>query len=339
VLAEVRLPSRSAFDPFNNGGEIRHFRSQPVVINVLPVPAGFHGDYWLPADRVELREQWPADLGGLVAGEPITRSITLMADGLTSAQLPEIQMGAIDGIKQYPDQPVLKDSPGSRGISAQRVQKVALIPGAAGVYQVPEISVNWWNRATGKMETASLPARELVVAAGADNGAATETPPAPQLAPAPATTVATAGTGSRFWPWLSLLLACGWALSMAYWWWSHTRAGGSSAAIDAAVPALSRAHRDLQQTCRDNDAAATRTALLDWGRALLAPRPIANLRELCDRLGDDFRLEVDALNQSLYAGHEHSWQGASLWALCQQLEKQARADSGETRSELLPLNP
>ena len=148
---------RSAIDPFNRGGEVRRFRSQPLVIDVKPIPAEFDGAYWLPADRVELREQWPADLTGLVAGEPVTRSIVLIADGLTAAQLPEIELQAIDGIKQYPDQPVLQDRRNSKGIHAQRAQKVALIPGSPGIYRVPEISVNWWNRATGQLETATLP--------------------------------------------------------------------------------------------------------------------------------------------------------------------------------------
>jgi hypothetical protein len=180
VLAEVRLPSRSRMDPFNNGGDIRRFRSQPLVIDVKPIPAEFGGDYWLPADRVELSEQWPNDLTGLVAGEPVTRSITMIADGLTAAQLPEIELQTIDGIKQYPDQPVLEDSRSSKGIRGQRAQKVALIPAGPGVYRVPEISVSWWNRATAQLETTTLPARELMVGPGVE---AVEIAPLPSLPP------------------------------------------------------------------------------------------------------------------------------------------------------------
>jgi hypothetical protein len=338
VLAEVRLRSSSSFDPFNNGGKIRRFRSQPVVIDVAPIPAGFNGGYWLPADRVELREQWPADLEGLVAGEPITRSLVLIADGLTAAQLPEIEFQAITGIKQYPDQPVLKNSRSSTGISSQRLQKVALIPSAAGIYRVPEISVNWWNRATGKMETARLPARKLVVAPGAGTGVTQALPDESQLVPAGVAQASLATpANSHFWPWLSLVLACGWALTMAWWW--RTRSRPTNTIEASSTVHLSRARRELKQACGGDDAAAARRALLDWGSALLAPQRIANLRELCDRLGEDLRREVDALNQSLYAGDEHAWQGGSLWALCQQLDKINRSDKRETASELQPLNP
>ncbi|MCP4300552.1 MAG: protein BatD [Gammaproteobacteria bacterium] len=331
VLAEVRLRSNSQLDPFRRGGEIRRFRSQPLVIDVVPVPAGFSGDHWLPADRVELREHWSGDLSTLIAGEPVTRSLALVADGLTAAQLPELKLPAIDGIKQYPDQPVLENSHDDNGISARREQKVALIPGAAGVYRLPEISIDWWNRATGKMETAMIPARELQVAAAStvSNDTSIAPPPAPVLA-------GQANAGNRFWLWMSLFLACGWALSAGYWWFADRRTRPSLAAASE-PPSLRMARRRLQQACANNDAVSARGALLDWGRALLAPRRIANLHELSGLLGDALRVEVEALNQSLYAGGGIAWQGQSLWPICQQLQKQAADPVAST--ELLTLNP
>lgn len=334
VLAEVRLPSRSQLDPFRRGGEIRRFRSQPLVIDVGPVPAGFSGGHWLPATHVELREQWSGDLSTLVVGEPVTRSLTLVADGLTAAQLPELELPTIDGIKQYPDQPVLENSHDNNGISAQRVQKVALIPGAKGVYRLPEISVDWWNRATGKMETTTIPARELQVAAAA-SAVTDDKSIAPSQAPVPEVQVV---AGNQFWLWMSLFLACGWALSVGYWWFASQRARPSPTAVSE-PSSLRKARRRLQQACADNDAVAARAALLDWGRALLAPRRVANLHELSGLLGDALRLEAEALNQSLYAGGGTAWQGQSLWPLCQQLQKQAQAPDPAASSELLTLNP
>jgi BatD DUF11 like domain len=342
VVAEVRLRSRSAIDPFNSGGEVHRFRSQPLVINVKPIPAQFDGDYWLPADRVELREQWPADLTGLVAGEPVTRSIVLIADGLTAAQLPEIELRAIDGIKQYPDQPVLQDRRSSKGISAQRAQKVALIPGSPGVYLVPEISINWWNRATGRLETATLPARELMVAPGVQTTPAATLPPTAAAVAQSAPLEVAPGT-SRFWVWLSLFLACGWLTTAVYWWLGRSRRKRSlvaSSEVGGNPGSLREASRVLRAACEKDDSAAARTALLTWGQALLTPRRVVNLGELVDLLGDELAQEVAALNQSRYAWQAALWQGGSLWTLCERLQRQ---QTGVTRSavneDLLPLNP
>ena len=336
INGEVRLPSRSSFDAFNTGGRIRSIQSQPLTIEVKPIPSGLGGDYWLPADRVELRERWPEDLDALIAGEPITRSIVLLADGLTAAQLPEIELPAIDGIKQYPDQPVLRDRRSSDGIRAQRGQKVALIPGAAGVYQVPEISVKWWNRASETLETATLPARELVVAPAAVSGLDPQPTSEPSLA-VPVPVDQAEAPASRFWVWLSLFLACGWAASLAWWWYRSGRSAHSFESTSNPV-GLRTANRELQRACERNDAVAARAALLPWGRALLAPRPVANLNALVRVLGDEFRAEVDALNQSLYSAEGNQWQGQALWSVCS-AQQPGRTGNHATTEGLLPLNP
>jgi hypothetical protein len=79
--------------------------------------------------------------------------------------------------------------------------------------------------------------------------------------------------------------------------------------------------------------------LLTWGRALLAPRRISNLRQLGDVLGADLRHEIEVLNQSLYAPAGAQWRGQALWSLCQQLEKEARVQRDQRSAGLLPLNP
>ena len=64
---------------------------------------------------------------------------------------------------------------------------------------------------------------------------------------------------------------------------------------------LRRARRDLQQACDAADAAEARAALLAWGRALLAPRPIANLKQLCAVLGEDLEREVEQTGEVVNA--------------------------------------
>lgn len=342
VMAEARLPSRSSFDPFRTGGEIRRLRSEPLAIDVDPIPAGWTGDVWLPATQIELREQWQGDLGQLVPGEPVTRTVTLLADGLTAAQLPAVELPAVDGIKQYPDQASLANERAGDGIRGRREQKVALIPSAAGRYRLPAVSLPWWNLDTGEIETATLPAREFVVAplpAGA--GVPTAAPPDPASLPSAAAGIPDESPpASRFWPYLSLLLACGWAMSALYWWWAWRRRGrGASATAVGEPESLARARRFLRDTCKRDDAAAARRALLAWGRALLAPRRVDNLDQLERQLGAEFGAEIERLNRVLYAPGPASWEGDSLWRLCQRLEaEQCRAGARPAR-RLEPLNP
>lgn len=335
VLAEVRLPSRRAYDPFQTGGEVRRLRSQAVTVEVRPIPAEYNAPYWLPARKLELREQWPGGPGDLVVGEPVTRSLTLLADGLTAAQLPELELAAVDGIKQYPDQPLLENRRTTAGIRGTREQKVALIPGAPGRYRLPPIELPWWNLESGRMEIATLPGREIVVQPAAADAAAAQAQE-PQTAVVPEVP-APAGAGRAFWPWVSGVLACGWALSLLYWW-SLSRRRGTEAPVSEAQVTQRGARRALENACAGNDAAAAREALLDWGQALLAPRRIANLDQLCAVLGADLAQQVEALNRSRYARSRSEWRGESLWRLCRQLETAHIRDAGRD-PELLPLNP
>ncbi|MCP4386931.1 MAG: protein BatD [Gammaproteobacteria bacterium] len=333
VLARVRLLSNSHFDPFRRGGEIQRLRSLPVSIDIEPVPPDVKAPYWLPARRLELRENWQGDLNALVAGEPVTRSLIMIVDGLTAAQLPELALAPIDGIKQYPDQPVLDNSRSNDGIQGKRVQKVALIPGAEGSYRVPEINISWWNLKKGQLEVATIPERELIVSAAAT---------APTAAPA-ATTEAASATPSPavesnpFWLWLSLLLACGWGLSALYWRY-RTRRSTPLEARPLEQPSIRQARAGLRRACNENNAVDARTALLPWGQALLAPREVNNLHQLRAAFGSEFAQQVEDLNLSLYARSRQNWQGAGLLQLCQQLER--RYTHGEhEKNGLMPLNP
>ena len=321
-IGPVVAEAEARYDPFAQGGS-RRIRSRSLALEVRPIPTDYQAAYWLPATRLELREDWSGDTSALIAGEPVTLSLTLLADGLTAAQLPELELPAIDGIRQYPEQPGLENGRTRDGIRGRREQKVALVAPAAGVYRVPELRVPWWNVETGRMEVALLPARELAVA------------PAAAASPrgGPEAANAAAAGSARFWPWLSLLLGCGWAASGSYWWIRRHRAPPAPE-----NESLTAARRLLFDSCAANDAAAARSALLDWGRALLSPREISNLHQLGKVFGGAFMREIEALDRSLYAKEHDAWHSGELAELCRRLERQKADPSGEP-ADSVPLNP
>ena len=330
-IEPVMAEAEARYDPLQTG-DLRRIRSRPLALEVKPIPADYRAAYWLPATRLELREDWSGDTSALIAGEPVTRSLTLLADGLTAAQLPRLELPAIDGVNQYPEQPGLENSHTRDGIRGRRAQKVALIPGTAGIHRVPELRVPWWNLETGKMEFASLPARELTVAPAAAVALPSAAVEAENLAPAPAATA-----GNRLWLWLSLLLGCGWAAS-GFYWWIHSRRAPPGATAPPENESLKAARRRLYASCAANDAAAARNALLVWGRALLAPREITNPYQLGQVFGDTLTREIEALDRSLYAKDHAAWHGGELLDLCRRLERE-QADPRRQQADLLALIP
>ena len=64
--------------------------SEPIELDVKPVPASFPGEVWLPARELSLTENWSIDPETLNVGDSTTRTLTLIARGLQGSQLPPL---------------------------------------------------------------------------------------------------------------------------------------------------------------------------------------------------------------------------------------------------------
>ncbi|OAI24451.1 MULTISPECIES: BatD family protein [Methylomonas] len=313
--AEVVAGGRPRFNGFFNrpSTETRRVTSKPVTLNVLPVPAGFAGN-WLSAEHLELREQWSDPGRHAKVGEPLTRTITLTARGATVGQLPELtDKAAIDGVKSYPDQPLLKEDKLTDGLTALREEKVALIPSKPGRYTLPPLEIPWFNTRTGKIESARLPAATIIAEAGAGETAPTGSQPQTS---ADATmpmmrveTVVASDSELRFWRAATVVCALGW-LATGIWAWRR-RAGAVAENRVKPVPAgESSLERNLKRACWENNPQAAKQCLLQWGRQRFGTDSLSGL---ADQRSAMLAEEIEALNRLLYSGGEADWQGRALW--------------------------
>ena len=317
VIAEARIDNgpRSLFDAFGSRGKVLRARSNAQQIDVLALPVAANMNPWLPAASLEVVEQWPQNPPVLVQGEPMTRTLSIKAEGLTAAQLPVLPDIQIDGLKQYPDQPLLNDIRNDSGVTGYRVEKVALIPLQPGQIQLPAIDIPWWNTQTQTREVARIPARTIQVQAAAvttDSPPVSPQPLIPPVAPAasvgtsqvPAQNATVESHDERFspWLWLSLVLGFGWLLTAVLWYRSARLSSlpvveKVSASTDSAEHLI----RQLEKACQAQDASACRRQLLDWGRALYAGQGVETLADLCRYLPAELVSEVHKLDAQLYA--------------------------------------
>lgn len=346
--------SRSPFDLLGQRSQIKRLASAAVEREVQAVPPTFQGRNWLPAKNVELVEQWPTGQQ-MVAGEPVTRTVALIVDGLTSAQLPALEQAYPPALKSYPDQPQLKETPSAQGVSAVRQEKIALLASAPGTLTLPAMEVPWWNTATQRQEIARLPAREITVVAppGAEVPAPlpplTLPPSTPMAATAPPVTPdARVPVWQRHggWPLATLLLALAWLLTLLLWWRSGrvTSAAKVAAAAPVAHPQSTRAlERRIGEACRAHRAEAAKEALLQWGRSRWPEGGALSLGELASRLGGELGEQIAALSRLLYSPSSPlspsagEWRGDRLWqAFTREPHPQGDAREG-AQSALAPL--
>jgi hypothetical protein len=133
-----------------------------ITVNIKPIPQGI--DYpWLPSEMVRVDEEWPQG-DSFVAGEPVTRIVTLTALGVVEEQLPDIPEFYPPNFKLYPDQSNTTTVEKDQSLISQRQTSLAIIPTQPGSFVLPEISVPWFNTLTQQTEYATIPARSITVA-------------------------------------------------------------------------------------------------------------------------------------------------------------------------------
>ncbi len=306
-------------DPFSGAMSTRRLLSSPVTLHVKPIPAAFAGRAWLPARSLQLHETWSDDPENLRAGEPVTRTISLLANGLTAAQLPEFDAIRVAGLKTYADQPLLDDQIHPSGITGLRQQKIAVIAGAGDV-ALPEIRIPWWNTGTDRMEEAVLPARVLhvIAAVTAPNPRIQTTPPV-VTRPQPRNNGPPAPTPRPAPPWLALGLGLGWLLTLLSWWWSGARTRRRRA---EALQHRRQKERALLQAavaaCNTGDPRRCRGALLDWAGARWPDHPPQGLAAI-EKREPSLSGPIDELNRALYSKDGQQWHGGALAAALENL--------------------
>ena len=294
-------------------------RSESITLPVREPPAAFAA-HWLPAKSVSLTEAWPAP-GEIKVGEPVTREITVQAEGLSAAQLPELNITWPDTVRAYPEQPRLENTGSQVGVTGTRVETAAIIPTQPGSIVLPEVSLAWWNVDKEQPEIATIAARTLeVVAASAE---VSSTPAAPtdvskEAMPAgegnPLGMESVQFEARSWWPWASLGLGMAWLITLILWVVDRQRVSSNRKMNGQTPPQVNprQALADLKHATQANNAAACRDALLKWGRALWPNKPPTSLGQLANLCSGSVSKQIRNLEQVLYA-RKSDWDGNSLW--------------------------
>ena len=140
-----------------------HIRSPKVSLTVKDMPADMKGKVWLPAKELTIKERWSRDTANIQMGEPLTRSVVMVAKGLRGEQLPEFPGPDYGSVKTYPDKPQTTTEYDGTWMVGTREEKYALVPTQPGSVTIPGIRIPWWNIERARWETAELPSRTLKV--------------------------------------------------------------------------------------------------------------------------------------------------------------------------------
>jgi hypothetical protein len=317
-------PSQDANAQGPKPGKLMRVSSAEIPLTVKPKPLTYPIDApWLPARSLSLSESWNPEPEHTQVGDSLTRSLTLKVEGLASSQLPALPATDVNGLRRYPDQPVLSNQSTDRGIVGSREEREALVPNRSGAIDLPTVDVVWWNTFEDHLEHSSLPARTLQVA---NNPSLQVDTPAGNLQPSVA-------DNDVLWWWKlsTLILACTTLLGFGLWWRARWQPAVHRAAQTGPSPRTLM--DDIKRASQANDPQATRQALDAWARQ--QPETLADMAARFVPLSD----ALDGLNGALYSETGQHWQGEDLWRAIRTIPAAERVQDPVGDSGLPPLYP
>jgi len=316
---------RTIFDQFRMSGQLKRLRSKSVSATVKAAPASINLQDWLPASELQLVEEWSDDISQIKTGDPVTRTITIAAKGLTAVQLPDLKIGEIGGLKQYPDKPVTENRTQSDGITGLKQIKIAIIPTRAGSYTLPAIKLQWWNTRTNKKEFATLPEKVLTAVGSASTSssiapvqpAQTQTLPDKQPVVTDNTPTITplSNENAIYWQWATLAFALAWLITLFLLFRKPAATKtGDAIKTEVSYAPLKAVIAAVEKHAKNNDAENTRAALIEWAKSAYTDNTITNLSQINEYCSPQLADEIRHLNESLYSPEKPSWNGRSLLA-------------------------
>jgi hypothetical protein len=324
------------------GGRItgrKVFESEALTVTVNPIPAPpaeFPDAAWLPAKSLELSEEWSRESDRLPAGEPITRRITVTVLGQLSTQIPVIEPAIADGVKIYPDKPELRVTAEPEGIRATRKDQYAMIGIRAGIIELPELKLPWWNIDAGEWRVASLPSRNLTIL---PSGEAPPPPPVEAQIELPFEAEATS-VQSDFWRRISEGLVALWLLTVLLWWWSRRP---EKKPKEPEPPPIHKQQAKFLKAARKaalvEDAVTVKAALLSWGRLQWPNDWPRSIGDIASRVSDPLATELETLCSSSYGPNGESWNGKELAKALRSFAVKDGEEECSTKDELPPLMP
>lgn len=333
-------------------GRPLHLTSKKIRLKIKPIPISLIGSTWLPAKSLELREAWSTMPSQLTVGTPITRTIIVSARGLTSAQLPDLGRDNVIGFNVYPNKAIVNDQVTDKSIIGQRKEKITYIPNETGELSLPAVDVSWWNIKTKKIEVAHLDGHRFKVFASGKKNTTEPMSDTTSMSSPYNPFVDSVHKAPKSFAWfkphyLIYALLVIWLVTFIigiHLWWARRRSELPSQAHtrDNKKRYQSKAKRQLKAACIGNDPLAAKSALFDWAHNHWPAEPIINLHQVSDRLrSEDLAVELQRLDQLLYAKSNKSWDGERLW------DAFTKASGGKKRfqfrkkriSQLPPLYP
>ncbi|MBH3429950.1 BatD family protein [Pseudomonas alkylphenolica] len=133
--------------------------SQPLSFVAKALAGVKAGDtHPLVASKVTFSQQALHSHDPLRVGDSITRTVTVEAEGAQAMLIPPLAFAEVDGLKRYVQTPKVTPLSDGRGgtLGGRREDSVTYVVAKAGTYNLPAMTLDWWDASTGEAHSTSV---------------------------------------------------------------------------------------------------------------------------------------------------------------------------------------
>lgn len=318
IIFEGRIVTGSSRSFFNTQTQFKRLISGQEKVTVKPIPAPFNKSNWFAANDLKFVEEWSSDPEKILLGEPITWTLTLMAEGCPGNQIPSIAFNFPSELKQYADKPQISNEKGQIGL---RREKVALIATKSGSFTLPEIKIKWWDLKAGQLRETIIPAKTIQVQAPVQSNEIAMKDPEPKEIAVPQILPSVAKEESTkeeveipLWTWGVMSMNLLWIAGLVFLLRQR---------IFKKSDSLKQIRNQLKKACKANDAKQAEICLLNWSEKVFLQEKVRTITALKKHVSPSFQAAIDGLNLALYSQKEVIWDGEALWKVISEYKEKA----------------
>lgn len=330
---EIQLQTSGGRSSFFSFGETKSVSviGEDIELDIRPIPETVSGQ-WLPAELLTVHDEWQPSPEEFKVGEPITRTITITAAGLSQEQLPKIELPELPDLKLYPDQANLHTSMKQSNLVSQKVQSFAVVASKPGEYQIPSLEIPWWNAVTNRQEVAKIDAQTITVKPNPNITSpallpASNSVPDTSLQPATDISVTPQVVTVTKASWLQWLFLALWIVTMMLWALTSFLRGRKEKLVNTTPTTINEYYLQLLSACKQGDGTKVQSLLVPWINLKLqqespSSAKVQNVAQLNSVIKNEgFAQAFDELQASYYGKEQKQWNGKRLFTAIQQVQK------------------
>lgn len=149
----------------STGRRMVKVQSEPLRLQVLPIPASYTGDNWLPSSDVSIATELTATSDTPKVGDTLIWTIDIRAKGALPEQIPLVSFNSTRDYKLYPQPPKFDTQKNASGVTGIQTITIEVVPTTEGSLTLPEIDIIYWDTEERIMRTAKRATQAMTIAA------------------------------------------------------------------------------------------------------------------------------------------------------------------------------